>query len=120
MGGMWIVICLLTLFSFNLEAKMVDAMKSTWTLSYSAGDYEITIEESSNKLEYNFGADSCVQIYRNNFGEISLSLADAMSFYFKGGGEENNLKLQVYNINGDVFERKFSNYLEFNNWQRTE
>lgn len=118
MGGGWIAICLLTLFLFNLEAKMIDEMNSPWNLSYSAGDYEITIEENSNKLKYNFGAGSWVQIYRSNFGEISLSRADAISFYFKGGGEENNLKLQIYDINDNVFERNFSNYLEFNNWQR--
>jgi len=99
-------------------AKIVDSMDNPWNLSYPGGNHNVTITEGANKINFDFEGSDWVQIYRNDFDEISLSSSDSISFYFKGFGEDNNLKLQIYDKDGDVFERPFTNYLKFKTWQK--
>ncbi len=110
-------IIVITCCSF-VNSEIVDNMDSLWTTVTDSGAV-ITppiITEGSHKLDYDLSNGDWVEIYKDDFDKLDISKGDAISFSFKGSGASNNLKLQTYDSNGDVFDRKISKVTGITEW----
>jgi len=98
-------------------AVTIDKMDTLWNIvSDSDTSVNLKISGDANQVEYNFGTGSWIEIYKDTFADLNISSADAISFYFKGSGEKNNLKLQIYDADGDMFDRQIKKVTDISQW----
>ncbi|MDI6642200.1 MAG: CIA30 family protein, partial [Elusimicrobiota bacterium] len=76
----------------------------------------MSISEGANLIDYKFGSGKWIGIYKHTFADLDISSGDAIRFYFKGSGGKNHLKLQIYDSDGDVFDRKIEKVTDISQW----
>ncbi|MFH1540789.1 MAG: CIA30 family protein [Elusimicrobiota bacterium] len=88
-----------------------------WTISADTDVVaSVVISENANKISYDFNSGNWIELYNNIFADLDISASDAIKFYFKGSGSENHLKLQIYDTDGDVFDRKIEKVTDISQW----
>ncbi|MFH0948646.1 MAG: carbohydrate binding domain-containing protein [Elusimicrobiota bacterium] len=108
---------LFTFLPSTLECKTIDDMDSSWEISTDTDTVaSVAVSENANKMDYNFGDGDWIELGNETFADLDISSGDAIRFYFKGSGSENHLKLQIYDADGDVFDRKISGVTALSQW----
>jgi len=120
----WFIILMFPIFLAGLSfAELLDNMESTtnWLVQADEGATLSTstvagLTGNAVQLNYDLGSGEWVAINREDFANVDISLGDAINFYYKGTGDSNHLKFQIYDADGDVFDRKLANLSNISNW----
>ena len=112
------VVCILVLFVYKLaECEILDYMNSLWTINVDSGaNASVSISENANQISYDFGEGNWLEIYKDSFVDLDISSGDTVKFYFNDSGNKNHLKLQIYDSDGDVFDRKIEKVTDISQW----
>jgi len=118
------MISLFLIFVAGLSfAEVLDSMDSSasWLVQIDDGATLSTstvagITGNAIQLDYDIGSGEWVAIKREDFSNIDVSSGDSISFYYKGAGDSNHIKVQITDADGDVFDRKLANLSNISSW----
>lgn len=96
----------------SLYGETLFDMKNIWNkVDDSSSTISVSVDQQANKIEYDFKENGqWVSISKQDFG------GDSFSFYLKGTGSKNNLQLQLYDEDGDIFSKKITGITDFGEW----
>jgi len=107
---------ILPVFSYG---AVIDSMTDEWpSTTDSTATVTVSIAENANKIDYDIGDGEWVAVYNDRLRYLDMSDSDSLSFYLKGSGNSNNLKIQIYDADGDVFVEEKPAVTDSAGWRR--